>query len=93
MSDLIKPALSRRQFLIAGTAVGGGLLVGCAAPTPANRLGSPTEFPAAQGEVALNGWVKIGPDGRITVAVPRSEMGQGVMTSLPMLLVRHSTAV
>lgn len=92
MSDLIKPALSRRQFLIAGTAVGGGLLVGCAAPTPANRLGSPTEFPAAQGEVALNGWVKIGPDGRITVAVPRSEMGQGVMTSLPMLLVEELDA-
>ncbi|HEX5312434.1 xanthine dehydrogenase family protein molybdopterin-binding subunit [Aquabacterium sp.] len=92
MSDLIKPVLSRRQFLIAGTAVGGGLLVGCASPTPANRLGSPTDFPAAQGEVALNGWVKIGPDGRITVAVPRSEMGQGVMTSLPMLLVEELDA-
>ena len=62
MSDLIKLALSRRQFLIAGTAVGGGLLVGCAAP-PRPTAWAPTEFPAAQGEVALNGWVKIGPDG------------------------------
>jgi len=45
-----------------------------------------------QGEVALNGWVKIAPDGKVTVAVPRSEMGQGVLTSLPMLLVEELDA-
>ncbi|MDE2076132.1 MAG: xanthine dehydrogenase family protein molybdopterin-binding subunit [Burkholderiales bacterium] len=86
------PGVSRRQFLIAGTALGGGLLVGCSSPSAANRLGSKADFPPVNGEVALNGWVKIAPDGKVTVAVPRSEMGQGVMTSLPMLLVEELDA-
>ena len=70
MSRSLKPAgISRRQFLIAGTAVGGGLLVGCASPSPENRLGSKADFPEANGEIAINGWVKISPDGKVTVAV------------------------
>jgi isoquinoline 1-oxidoreductase beta subunit len=38
-----------------------------------------------EGDVALNGWIKIAPDGSIILAMPRSEMGQGVHTALPML--------
>jgi isoquinoline 1-oxidoreductase beta subunit len=38
-----------------------------------------------EGDVALNGWIKIASDGGIIVAMPRSEMGQGVHTALPML--------
>jgi len=78
--------LSRRGFLIAGAVATGGLLVGCGAPAPQERLGKPADLPVQGDEVALNGWVKISPDGTVTVAVPRTEMGQGVMTSLPMLL-------
>ena len=77
---------TRRRFLIAGAAVSGGLLVGCGAPTPQERLGQAGQLPVQGGQVALNGWVKIAPDGVVTVAVPRAEMGQGVMTALPMLL-------
>ena len=77
---------TRRRFLIAGAAVTGGLLVGCGAPTPQERLGQASQLPVQGGQVALNGWVKIAPDGVVTVAVPRAEMGQGVMTALPMLL-------
>lgn len=85
-------ALPRRRFLIAGAAVTGGLLVGCGRPSVASRLGNGQTLPVHDGEVALNGWVKIAPDGRVTVAVPRSEMGQGVMTALPMLLVEELDA-
>lgn len=84
--------LSRRGFLLAGAAVGGGLLVGCGVPTPRERLGKPDALPVQGGEVALNGWVKIDTDGRVTVAVPRAEMGQGVMTALPMLLAEELDA-
>ena len=77
---------TRRRFLIAGAAVSGGLLVGCGAPTPQERLGQASQLPVQGDQVALNGWVKIAPDGVVTVAVPRAEMGQGVMTALPMLL-------
>lgn len=86
------PLVSRRQFLITGAAVSGGLLVGCGKPAAADRLGGPDVLPVHDGEVALNGWVKIAPDGTVTVAVPRSEMGQGVLTSLPMLLVEELDA-
>jgi len=43
----------------------------------------------AAGTVALNGWVSIAPDGTTAVAVPRSEMGQGVHTALPVLLAEE----
>lgn len=92
MSAANPPHLSRRRFLIAGAALGGGLLVGCGAPTPAERLGRPQDLPVEGDQVALNGWVKIAPDGTVTVAVPRAEMGQGVMTALPMLLAEELDA-
>ncbi|MEQ9640063.1 MAG: xanthine dehydrogenase family protein molybdopterin-binding subunit [Alphaproteobacteria bacterium] len=74
--------LSRRTFLVAGGAVGGGLLVGC------SRGGevSPLAAGAKPGEVALNAWLKIGPEGTCTIAVPRQEMGQGCYTGLAQLV-------
>ena len=80
---------ARRRFLLAGAALGGGLLVGCGAPTPEDRLGSPDVLPPREGHIALNGWVRIGVDGSVTVAVPRTEMGQGVFTALPLLLAEE----
>ena len=82
----------RRRFLLAGAALGGGLLVGCSAPTPEDRLGSPDVLPVREGHVALNGWVRIATDGTVTVAVPRAEMGQGVFTALPLLLAEELDA-
>ncbi|MDB5900281.1 MAG: acylaldehyde oxidase, partial [Ramlibacter sp.] len=38
-----------------------------------------------EGDVALNGWIKIMSDGGVVLAMPRSEMGQGVHTALPQL--------
>lgn len=83
---------SRRRFLLAGAALGGGLLVGCGAPTPEDRLGGPDVLPVREGHVALNGWVRIARDGTVTVAVPRAEMGQGVFTALPLLLAEELDA-
>ena len=85
--------LKRRHLLIAGVAAAaGGLVVGCGAPTARDRLGKAALPQGPQDPVALNGWVRIAPDGRITVAVPRAEMGQGVLTSLPMLLAEELDA-
>lgn len=84
--------LSRRRFLIAGAVTTGGLLVGCGAPTAQERLGKPADLPVQGDQVALNGWVKIAPDGTVTIAVPRAEMGQGVTTALPMLLAEELDA-
>lgn len=39
-----------------------------------------------------NGWVRIDPDGTVSVTVGKSEMGQGVRTSLPMILAEELDA-
>jgi isoquinoline 1-oxidoreductase subunit beta len=83
---------SRRRFLIvAGALVGGGLLLGYAL-RGRDRLARVSAFARGKDEVALNAWVKITPDGSVTVAVSHQEMGQGVYTSLPMLVAEEMDA-
>jgi len=82
---------SRRGFLLAGALAGGGLLVGCGV-APASRVGRGADFAAGPGEVALNGWIKISADGRVIVAAPRAEMGQGVHTALALLVAEELEA-
>lgn len=87
--------LSRRGLLIAGALAGGGLLLGVAAtraPSAKTRLGAPSDFAPREGQVALNAWVKIERDGRVIVAVPRAEMGQGIHTALAMLVAEELDA-
>jgi isoquinoline 1-oxidoreductase beta subunit len=75
--------LDRRAFLKAGAAAGGGLLVGLYLPAAGGEL-------LAQGPPAPQlvpfAFVKIAADDTVTVIANHSEMGQGVYTSLPMLL-------
>ncbi|HWJ93632.1 MAG TPA: molybdopterin cofactor-binding domain-containing protein, partial [Telluria sp.] len=56
---------------------------------PRQRLHPSMPLPLPEGAVALNGWVAVGADGSVTVVVPRSEMGQGVHTALPMLVAEE----
>ena len=83
--------MRRRGFLVAGAVTGSGLLVGCGV-SPRERLGEPADFAAGPEEVALNAWVKIAADGRVIVAAPRAEMGQGVHTALAMLVAEELDA-
>lgn len=77
---------ARRRFLVLGAAAAGGLIVGCSPTDP--RENSPYKT-AAQAGVALNAWLRIAPDGRVTVTVPRAEMGQGVYTALAQLVAEE----
>jgi isoquinoline 1-oxidoreductase beta subunit len=77
--------VKRRSLLLSGTAIGGALLVGWGVMPPRGRLGSSALWPRTEGEVALNGWIKVAKDGSIVLAMNRSEMGQGVHTALAML--------
>ncbi len=85
----MKVSPGRRRFLIAGAAVGGGLLLGWGLSRPRRLLGDPAVLPVSGDEVALNAWLKIDAEGTVTVAVPRAEMGQGVYTALPMLVAEE----
>ena len=75
--------LDRRAFLKAGAAAGGGLLVGLYLPAAAGELLA--QGPPAPPLVPF-AFVKIAADDTVTVIANHSEMGQGVYTSLPMLL-------
>ncbi len=76
--------ISRREFVIRAAALGGGLLVGFHLP-----YGSGLARAAESGPVEVNAWIVITPDSRVTIRVARSEMGQGIFTSLPMLVAEE----
>jgi len=75
----------RRDFLKTSTAVTGGLLLGLYMDHPARGQGSnQTTQPSA--------FVQIRRDGRIVVSVRHLEMGQGVLTALPMIIAEELDA-
>src|SRR5713101_4648477 len=75
--------VGRREFIRTGAAIGGGLLVSLHVPL----AGRTSDALAAEGkDFALNAFVRIGTDESVTVISAHSEMGQGIYTSLPMLL-------
>jgi isoquinoline 1-oxidoreductase subunit beta len=82
--------VSRRDFVKAGAAAGAGLVV--AVYLPGCGRGTPAAQDAATATFVPNAWLRIGPDGWVTVLVDRSEMGQGVDTSLPMLVAEELDA-
>src|SRR5918999_5942940 len=76
--------LNRRSFLCASTAAAGGLLVSLYLDFPVfAQEGRPAPPPKVYPPDAF---VQIRPDGKIVIQVNRLEFGQGVQTSLPMIL-------
>jgi isoquinoline 1-oxidoreductase beta subunit len=76
--------LSRREFLQISGGAGIGLIVWFHLP-PRTSAAEPT----AAGSGELNAHVRIGPDGTVAFSVAKSEMGQGVLTSLALLLAEE----
>ncbi len=82
------PRRGRRRFLLGGLGLTGALVVGWGLMPPRQRLDADPPEDIA-GRVPLNGWVLVSRDNRITVMLAKSEMGQGVMTALPMLVAEE----
>jgi len=80
--------LTRRKFLKAGATTGAALVVGFYLP-PLGAASDPAQSGAA---LAPNAFVRVESDGSVTVWAARSEMGQGVRTSLPMILAEELDA-
>lgn len=76
--------ISRRQFVTTSALTGGGLLLACYLPFGRRDL-----LAATGSDFAPNAYLQVAPDGRVTVIVNKSEMGQGVYTSLPMLVAEE----
>ena len=81
--------MKRRTWLLSAMGATGALVVGWGVMPARSRLGSPELMLQTQGDVALNGWIKIAADGTVVLAMPRSEMGQGVHTALAMLVAEE----
>src|SRR3954469_6922828 len=76
--------VSRRGFLQAVAAAGGGLMLGVRLPF------APGEAAAADTEVFTpNAFVRIERNGQIVLTMPYVEMGQGTYTSIPMLIAEE----
>ena len=88
--SVTKPVINRRDFLKTGAAVGGGLLISLYLPGIARAANSSATRLIAP--FAPNAFIRIGTDDSITVIVNKSEMGQGVYTSLPMLAAEELDA-
>jgi len=91
MSGPTRPAggVSRRGLLLGAAGAAGVLLVGWGVMPPRSRQGKPELWAVGAGEVALNGWIKVAADGTVVLAMPRSEMGQGIHTALAMLVAEE----
>ena len=76
------PRVSRRNLLLAGAAVGGGLAIGI------NPFGGVVVL-AAESSPEITPWVVIRADDTVVVRIARSEMGQGALTGLVQLVAEE----
>jgi isoquinoline 1-oxidoreductase beta subunit len=85
LSEEVLPAAraSRRQFLIASSLAGGGLLLQATLPS----LGRAAEAGGADAQITM--YARIAPSGTVTIFAPNPEMGQGTKTALPMIFAEE----
>jgi isoquinoline 1-oxidoreductase beta subunit len=88
----IDPTMNRRQFMMTTSVVGGALVLGFSLPSrraeAAVIAGKPWTSPTTGG-TEINAWLVIGGDDTVTIRVGQSEMGEGVFTSMPMLIAEE----
>lgn len=89
--ERIKTQYNRRSFIKVSAAAGGGMLIGfswlnaCKPNTPEPEAGAslPKEW------FEINGYIKIGDTGMVTIYSPNPEIGQNVRTSMPMVVAEE----
>jgi isoquinoline 1-oxidoreductase subunit beta len=80
--------MNRREFF----STTGALSFAIALGGEGLRLLSENEARAAEAAKAINAWVRIAPDGTVTILTAGAEMGQGSMTSLPLIVAEEMDA-
>tara|TARA_R110000765_G_scaffold78130_1_gene153641 strand:+ start:1480 stop:3684 length:2205 start_codon:yes stop_codon:yes gene_type:complete len=85
---LIKTTYNRRSFIKSSALAGGGMVIGFSwlascNPTPEQVNNMPKEW------FDINGFLKIGDNGMVTIMSPNPEIGQNVKTSMPMIVAEE----
>jgi isoquinoline 1-oxidoreductase subunit beta len=81
--------LTRRHFILTSATAAGGLMIGIGLPSAARAAtvpGQPWNDDNAYAPNEIDAWIAIDPDDSILIRYERSEMGQGSMTALPMMI-------
>ena len=87
---MTKQILSRRSFIRASVAAGGGLMLGFHMPVAlAASIGPRTQSTTTAVGTEINAWIVIDKDGTVTLRIPHTEMGQGGITSVAMLIAEE----
>ncbi len=85
MMPVTKTAVTRRRFLKTGLGAAGALVVGFRLPAAG---GAQTQKPP----YSPNAFIRIDPQGKVTLIMPQVEMGQGIYTSVAMILAEELDA-
>jgi isoquinoline 1-oxidoreductase beta subunit len=88
-SSLPTADLSRRDFLKFSGAAGGGLVLGFYLASGQDGRAAEIVNASQGGDGKLNAYIRIAPDNTVTLISKRPEMGQGVKTSLPMVIAEQ----
>lgn len=94
MTQDAAPSAGRRQFLVGLVVVAGGAVAGTYLATRKERLagttvGIPTDSISDGKPFVPNAFVNVRPDDAVTVIIGKSEMGQGVVTGLAMIVAEE----
>src|SRR6516164_10203841 len=85
--------LTRRHFIVLATTAAGGFMIGIGAPPRRARaatvVAQPWNDDNAYAANEIDAWIVIDPDDSILIRYQRSEMGQGSMTALPMMITEE----
>src|SRR5262245_42289743 len=84
--------LHRRHFILCSLSAAGGMAIGVMTPSLARaaRLDAePWDRAAPADGTEINAWLVIEPDDSVVIRVAQSEMGEGILTSLPMIVAEE----
>ena len=81
--------LSRRAFIQTSIVAGGGMLLGFHVPSVLAARVEAQPWKTPTNGVEINAWLTIDKDGMVTIRVPHTEMGQGALTSVSMMIAEE----
>src|SRR5579871_5954089 len=87
----VASTVTRRHFILTSATAAGGLMIGIGAPRRARAaiVGTEPGKNDAHNPNEIDAWIAIDPDDSILIRYQRSEMGQGSMTALPMMITEE----